>query len=80
MTPSLGTGAPSTGNVTVSPTTVTIDGVPAQVQFSGSAPGFVGLNQINVRIPPGTRPSPDIPVVLTIGGKQSNPVTIAVSP
>ena len=79
VTPPLTTGEPSTGNATVSTSTVTIDGLPAEVQFSGTAPGFVGLNQINVRIPLNTRSAPDIPVVLSIGGKQSNSVTIAVS-
>jgi len=60
--------------------TVLVDGVSGEVQFSGTAPGFVGLNQINVRIPPSTRTGAAIPLVLSIGGKQSNPVTIAVGP
>ena len=80
VTPPLATGAPSTGNRTVAAATVNIDGIPGEVQFSGAAPGFVGLNQVNVRIPPSTRSAPNIPVVLSIGGKQSNPVTIAVGP
>ena len=80
VTPPLVTGAPSTGNRTSATATVNIDGIPGEVLFSGAAPGFVGLNQINVRIPPSTRSAPNIPVVLSIGGKQSNPVTIPVSP
>lgn len=80
LTPALATGAPSVGNQTVTAATVTIDGVQAEVQFSGAAPGFVGLNQINLRIPPNTRAASNIPVVLTVGGKQSNPVTIPVAP
>ena len=59
---------------------INIDGVPAILFFSGGAPGYVGLNQINVRIPANTRAVPDIPLVLTIGGKQSNSVTIPVGP
>ena len=59
---------------------VTIDGIPAEVLFSGAAPGFVGLNQINLRIPVNTRTASNIPVVLTIGGMQSNSVTIPVGP
>ncbi|MBI2817594.1 MAG: hypothetical protein HYX72_11710 [Acidobacteria bacterium] len=79
IVPPLATGAAATGNRTVSAATVTIDGIPAEVQFSGAAPGFVGLNQINVRIPPNSRSGTNIPVALSIGGKQSNPATIAVS-
>ncbi|MBI2820490.1 MAG: hypothetical protein HYX73_10970, partial [Acidobacteria bacterium] len=78
--PPLATGALSTGNQTVAIPAVTIDGIPGNVEFSGTVPGSVGLNLIRVRIPLATRSAPDIPVVLTIDGKQSNEVTIAVSP
>jgi uncharacterized protein (TIGR03437 family) len=80
LNPPLGTGAPSAGNETAVPATVTVDAVSAQVLFSGTTPGLVGLNQINFRIPLSTRTAPDIPVVLSIGAKQSNSVTIPVSP
>jgi uncharacterized protein (TIGR03437 family) len=80
LDPPLATGAPSLGNQTAIPATVIVDGVPADVLFSGSTPGFVGLNQVNFRIPPSTRSSATIPVVLSIGGKLSNSVTISVSP
>ncbi len=80
VTPPLATGEPSAGNRTASTPTVTIDGAAAEILFSGAAPGFVGLNQINLRIPPNTRTGPNIPVVLTVGGKPSNPVTIPVGP
>ena len=46
--------------------------------FAGLAGCCVGLNQVNVRIPVGTRSANDIPVVLTIGGGKSNTVTVAV--
>ncbi|MBI3667132.1 MAG: hypothetical protein HY236_13075 [Acidobacteria bacterium] len=78
-TPPLGTGSPSTGNVTGTPI-VMVDGVSAVLNFSGVAPGFVGLNQVNLHIPPGTRTASNIPVTLTLGGKDANPVTIAVAP
>ena len=79
LTPPLATGEKGTNNTTVDMPTVTIDGNPALLEFSGIAPGFVGLDQVNVQVPAGTRAADDIPVVLTIGGKQSNTVTIAVS-
>jgi uncharacterized protein (TIGR03437 family) len=80
LNPPLATGAPSLGNRTASTLTASIDGVPGEVQFSGAAPGFVGLNQVNVRIPATTRSASNLPVLLSIGGKQSNSVTIAVAP
>ncbi|OFV95045.1 MAG: hypothetical protein A3H28_16990 [Acidobacteria bacterium RIFCSPLOWO2_02_FULL_61_28] len=80
VTPPLATGAPSTGNRTVTTPIVTIDGVAGEVLFSGAAPGFVGLNQVNVRIPASTRTLSTIPVVLSVAGRTGNPVTIAVGP
>ncbi|MCZ6488958.1 MAG: hypothetical protein O7A06_00310, partial [Acidobacteria bacterium] len=79
----VGTGFPATGlHTTVETPTVTIDGLDAVVQFSGLAPTFVGLYQVNAVVPPeGVGMANDIPIVLTIGGRQSNPgktVTIAV--
>jgi uncharacterized protein (TIGR03437 family) len=51
---------------------------PAFVVFSGLAPGFVGLYQVNFQIPP-TAPSGDaVPVTLAIGGSTSNTATIAI--
>jgi len=48
------------------------------VSFSGLSPGFVGLYQINVQVPPGAPVGDTISLVLTIAGVQSNTVTIAV--
>jgi uncharacterized protein (TIGR03437 family) len=75
--PALDTGAPSAGNPTAVAATVTIDGLPAAVGFSGTAPGFVGLNQINFTIPEGVRLGNDIPVVVTSGTSVSNTVLMA---
>jgi uncharacterized protein (TIGR03437 family) len=80
LNPPLATGAPSTGNETAVAATLTVDGLPAQVLFSGTTPGLVGLNQINFRIPASTRTANNIPVVLSSGAKQSNSVTIPVAP
>jgi uncharacterized protein (TIGR03437 family) len=63
---------------TVNTVTVTIGGNAAQVLFSGLAPGFAGLNQVNVRVPQGIVPGPSVPVVLTAGGAISTAVTIAI--
>jgi uncharacterized protein (TIGR03437 family) len=57
---------------------VTIGGVPARVTFSGLAPGFVGLYQVNVQVPPGAPAGDAITAQLEIGGVTSNAVTIAI--
>ena len=79
VTPPLLTGVPATLNQTATPT-VTIDGLSAPVQFSGIAPGFVGLNQINVVVPGLARTNAADPLVLSIGGVPANPVTLPVGP
>jgi uncharacterized protein (TIGR03437 family) len=64
----------------VAPPTVTIGGFPAQVVYAGGAPGLIsGLTQVNVVVPGGVKPGPSVPVVLLLGGSQSQTgVTIAV--
>ena len=46
--------------------------------FRGLAPGFVGLYQVNVEIPAGVTPDPEVPLILLQSGVPSNTVTIAV--
>ena len=59
--------------------TVMVGGVASQnVSFSGLAPGFVGLYQVNAQVPPGVQTSGAAPVTITIGGITSNIVTIAI--
>ena len=63
---------------TMTTPTVTIGGREAPVEFSGLAPNFVGLYQVNVVIPSELLPG-EHPVQLTIGGVSSNTtVTISV--
>mgnify|MGYP001056354315 CR=1 FL=1 len=57
---------------------VFIGGIQAEVLFSALAPGFVGLYQVNARVPPGTVPGAAVPLQLQAGGKGSNIVSIAV--
>jgi uncharacterized protein (TIGR03437 family) len=58
--------------------TVTVGTVPAKVLFSGLAPGFVGLYQVNALLPETAPGGNAVPVVISIGGMTSNTVTIAV--
>jgi len=78
LIPPLETGAPAAVHVTEAPVTVLVDGIPAELLFSGAAPGFVGLNQLSFRIPSNTRADSAIPLVLTVNGRQSNTVSIPV--
>jgi uncharacterized protein (TIGR03437 family) len=78
-----GTGRRASGGPlsrTIETPQVTIGGIPAAVDFSGLAPGYVGLYQVNAQIPPAVAIGNAISLVLTIGGRQSNSVTIAIGP
>ena len=56
-----------------------IGGVSANVSFSGLAPGFTSLYQVNVQVPASIAAGDAVPLVLNVGGNQTNTVTIAVS-
>lgn len=61
------------------PVSLTIGGIPTEILYAGGAPDFVGLTQINARVPSGFVPEGKLQVVLTVGTTQSQPgVTIAV--
>lgn len=57
--------------------TVYIGATPISAAFSGLAPGFVGLYQVDVQIPAGL-PSGTLPLQITSGSTYSNTVNIAV--
>ncbi len=63
---------------TTAPLALALAGISAPVIFSGLAPGFVGLYQVNAQVPEGVPAGSAIPVVLSIGGVSSNTVTMAV--
>jgi len=78
--PQLAAGQPGSAsplNMTVNTPVVIIDGVPGQVSFSGLAPGFVGLYQVNVQVPAGT-PSGAATLQIQINGQTSNTATVAI--
>jgi uncharacterized protein (TIGR03437 family) len=62
---------------TVNTVSLTIGGVNAAVAFSGLTPGFTGLYQINTAVPSGLSAG-EQPVVVTVAGQQSLPVTLNV--
>jgi uncharacterized protein (TIGR03437 family) len=58
------------------PVALTVAGVPAQLLFAGSAPGLVGMLQINARLPGGLALSGQATVELTVGAEVSPPIVI----
>jgi uncharacterized protein (TIGR03437 family) len=73
---------PADGSVLYkTPTTpvVAVGGVSAAVLYSGLAPGFPGLYQIDIQVPPGVASGDDVPVQVTILGA-SDTATISVQP
>jgi adhesin/invasin len=78
--PAIAAGQPGSSSPldnTVSTPVVTIDGVSAVVGFSGLAPGFVGLYQVNVTVPAGTA-SGSATLQIQINGQSSNTATVAI--
>lgn len=63
----------------LSPVTVRIGGIAAEVQYAGAAPGQVaGLLQVNARVPDAV-PSGEVPIEIQVGDVKSQPgITIAV--
>ncbi len=77
-TPASGAPAPaSPPSTTVATPTVSIGGQAAAVQFSGLAPGFSGLYQVNAVVPANIGAGVQ-PVVVSSGGISSPPVSLPV--
>ncbi len=74
-----GSAAPSSPPaITTNPVTVTIGGKPAQVFFSGLVGGLAGEYQVNAYVPKGITPGDAVPLVVSVAGFESAPVTVAV--
>jgi uncharacterized protein (TIGR03437 family) len=65
-------------SVSTAAVTVVINGQELPVEFSGLAPGFIGLYQVNVRIPAATPPGLGVPLTLKQGGRMSNTIAVAL--
>lgn len=70
-------GPPQALAATAVTPTVTIGGSNAPVYFSGMAPGFVGLYQVNATIP-ADAPTGSQPLLISIGGVTSKSVNLTV--
>jgi uncharacterized protein (TIGR03437 family) len=62
------------------PVTLSIAGVQAEILYSGSAPGLIGVLQVNARIPGSLPPGDGMEVKLTVGAAESPPLTIWTTP
>ncbi len=62
----------------VLPVTVTLAGMTAEVTYAGSAPGLVGLLQVDARVPGSFVPSGAVPLILTVGTVQAPAITVWV--
>ena len=78
LSPAIATGAPAGASPTsnASGVTATMGGQSATVQFAGGAPGYAGLDQVNVLVPqlaPGSYPAQ-----IFVNGVASNTATVSV--
>lgn len=70
-------GAAANGQSMVSAANVMIGSVKAKVSFSGLAPGFVGLYQVNAVVP-SSLVNGDQPVVISMGATASNSALLPI--
>jgi uncharacterized protein (TIGR03437 family) len=73
--PPVGVEVPSTSTYNAAPVTVTMGGISATVYGAALAPGFAGLYQVAIQIPPSLT-NGDYPVVATVSGAQSPASTL----
>jgi len=66
----VGEVVPSTTTYLVDNVTVTVGGIPATVYGTALSPGFAGLYQVAIQVPP-TAANGDQPIVATVGGGSS---------
>ena len=76
--PATGAAAPTRPTAEVrAQVRATLHGQPCEVLFAGLAPGFVGVYQVNFRVPAGV-PTGQRDFVLTVGGVDSPVVTLPI--
>jgi uncharacterized protein (TIGR03437 family) len=56
----------------------TIGDTSSEVLFADAVPGFVGLDQVNVRLPRSLAGRGEVDVVLSVDGKAANPVRVTI--
>jgi uncharacterized protein (TIGR03437 family) len=76
--PATGAAAVGASSPTLVTATVTLGGVQAPSSFSGLAPSFVGVYQVNAMVPLSVTPGSRLPLSVGLNGAESQTVTIAV--
>ena len=64
-------------NAGLSSVGVTIAGENARVLYAGPQPQFLGLDQVNVEVPADLRGRGQVDVVVSVGSRSANPVTVS---
>jgi uncharacterized protein (TIGR03437 family) len=72
----IGTGIRN--RTSLSAITCTIGGVSVPVEYAGPAPGFVGMDQVNLRLTKGLPSSDWNPLILSVDGRPTNTVYIPI--
>lgn len=76
-----GVVAPSDGSTlyeTIATPAVEIGGTPVKVLFSGIAPGFAGLYQIDFQVPMGVTEGDSVPITVAMPGSSTGSATLAI--
>jgi uncharacterized protein (TIGR03437 family) len=60
------------------PVACTVGGVAAEVTYAGEQPQFVGLDQINVKLPRAAASGREVDIALTVDGQAANTVRVAL--
>jgi uncharacterized protein (TIGR03437 family) len=60
----------------LSAVTAAIGGMPLPVDFAGAAPGFVGLDQVNIFLPQSLKGKGEVDLTLTVDGQTTNAVRV----
>jgi uncharacterized protein (TIGR03437 family) len=76
--PATGATTPDGSSTTTSPVSVLLNGASVPATFAGLAPGAVGMYQVNVQIPDNAPAGSAVGLALSVGGRTSNTVTIAI--
>lgn len=62
----------------LSAVTARVGGLDSPVEFAGALDGFVGLDQLNARLPRGLAGRGEVELLLTVDGKPANPVRLSI--